>query len=385
MDLKLFLDPVSTEILDESRSSASFQKSIFVNNEIMHDIDGIDLAIIGVTEFRGGYGKGDGFEKGPDKVRSKLYDLSKTSGKGRILDLGNLRNGPTAADSRQRLEEVLAFLLQRGIVPIVLGGSHDMDLAQFRGYQPLEKLITCLNVDPRFDLDEKGPDNTSHIGAILKHDPNFLFNYIHLGYQTYFVEEAQLAVMEKLYFETLRLGEIHDSIEELEPTIRDADMVSFDVSAIKSEYCPGVTHPGVFGLTGEEACQICWYAGLNDKLSSIGFYEFDPSKDREDNRTAAVIATMIWYFIDGFYHRKGDKNFMSNDYLVYEVALGGNPDSIRFYKSKLSEKWWMEIPDGDSDSIFLRNKMIPCSYTDYKQASEGEVPERWINAINKIN
>ena len=76
---------------------------------------------------------------------------------------------------------------------------------------------------------------------------------------------------------------------------------------------------------------------------------------------------------------------MSDDYLVYEAAIGGNPDSIRFYKSKLSEKWWMEIKDDESDSIFLRNKMVPCSYSDYKKASEGEIPERWINAIHKIN
>jgi formiminoglutamase len=381
MDIKLFLDPVKEECIDESLSHDSFQKSIFVNCNKMYDLDGIDIAILGITD-----GRLSGEEETCDilRLRKELYSLTKTSGKNRVLDLGDLRNGPTPVDTRLRLMEVCEYLLGRDILPIIVGGTHDFDIGQYRAYEAHDKLITLLNVDARLDLlDSDDPRNT-HIADIIRHDPNYLFSYIQMGYQSYFIDPAEMGVIEQLNFESVRLGDMKGKIQELEPIIRDADMLSFDLSSIQSPYFPATANPNVFGLTGEEACQVCWYAGQNDKLSSIGFYEYQEKKDTDDHRSAQVLATMIWYFIEGYYHRKGDKNFLSNDYLVYEVTFENRPETIRFYKSKKSEKWWMEIPDENSDSIFLRNHMIPCGYSDYETAVKGDFPSRWLKAMNRM-
>lgn len=384
MDLKLFLDQINYEVISEDLPPSSFQRSIFINKNISYELEGIDIVLLGVTDMRGaGDYKGG---QAPDLVRQKLYKMSKNSGKNRILDLGNLRNGPSAEETMLRLKEVVSFFLSKGKLPVIFGGSQDLDFGQYQAYESMDKLITWLNIDARFDLDEKTTADRSHLAKILRYDPNYLFNYIHLGYQSYYVFPEEIRLMERLYFEAYRVGEIKERLSEMEPVIRDADAISFDISAIQSLYAPGTHQPNVFGLTGEEACQLCWYGGLNDKLSSIGLYNYLPEFDSKDHQTASVIATMIWYFIEGFYHRKGDVNFLTNDYLVYEVSLDENPESIRFFKSKLSEKWWMEIPDEEGHkSIFLRNKMVPCSYSDYEIASRGEVPERWLNAFTKIN
>jgi formiminoglutamase len=277
--------------------------------------------------------------------------------------------------------EVCEHLLSRNILPIIIGGSHDMDIGQYRAYEAADKLVTLLNVDGYFDLDERS-DVKGHIAQIIKHDPNYLFNYIHLAFQSYLVDSSQLGVLEELYFEVVRLGDIKGKVAEYEPYIRDADLLSFDLSAIQSIYCPGTFEPNVFGLTGEEAAQICWYAGHNDKLTSLGIYGYNAGADHADGKTAQVVSAMVWYFIEGYYHRKGDKNFMSNDYTIYEVAFENRPETVRFYKSKMSEKWWLEVPDENSDSIFLRNRMIPCSYTDYETAMKGELPARWLKAMS---
>ena len=94
-------------------------------------------------------------------------------------------------------------------------------------------------------------------------------------------------------------------MEEVEPVIRDADMVSFDVSAIRQSEAPGNNNASPNGFYGEEACQIARYAGISDKLTSIGFYEFNPSFDN-NHQTAHAVAQMIWYFIDGVVNRKND-------------------------------------------------------------------------------
>jgi formiminoglutamase len=222
-----------------------------------------------------------------------------------------------------------------------------------------------------------------HNYKILLHEPNYLFNFSQLGYQTYLNKNDEPASLEKLYFETFRLGLLREKLSELEPIIRNADLMSFDITAIKLADAPGNTNAQAFGLTGEEACQICWYAGMNDKLSSVGFYEYNPDLD-ERGKTAQVISTMIWYFVEGFYNRKGEKDFKGNNYLKYVVSMPNEPESITFYKSRLSEKWWLEVPYPQNHSRSEKHFIVPCNYEDYLMACKGELPERWINTHAKF-
>ena len=128
-------------------------------------------------------------------------------------------------------------------------------------------------------------------------------------------------------------------------------MLSFDVTAIRSSDAPGNKKAQPFGLTGEEACQLCWYAGMNEKLSSAGFYEYNPGLDDEAMKTASVVATMIWYFIEGFYHRKDERDFRENDFLKYSVTMPVEPEVMNFFKSKVTDRWWMEVPGPVRTSI----------------------------------
>jgi formiminoglutamase len=218
----------------------------------------------------------------------------------------------------------------------------------------------------------------------LLHEPNYLFSYTHLAYQSYLIDPLSVAVLEKLYFEAFRIGQMRTNMQEMEPAIRNADMLSFDITSIKSSDAPGNKNAQPFGLTGEEACQICWYAGMNEKLSSAGFYEYNPSLDDVNKKTASVIATMIWYFIEGYYNRKNEQNFRSNDFLKYSVSMPVEPEVLTFYKSKFSEKWWMEVPYANGRERYARNSIVPCSYNDYQTATKGEVPERFISTLAKL-
>jgi formiminoglutamase len=250
----------------------------------------------------------------------------------------------------------------------------------------MEKLVSFLNIDAFLDLEDSSdaPANRKHIQKILLHEPNYLFSYTHLAYQSYLIDPASVAILEKLYFEAFRLGQMRSNLGEVEPTVRSADLVSFDITAVRSSDAPGNRSAQPFGLTGEEACQVCWYAGLNEKLSSIGFYEYDPDFDDAQRKTASVIATMIWYFIEGYNHRKNEANFRSMDFLKYVVSMPGETEALAFYKSKLSEKWWMEVPYPNGIQRYSRNSIVPCSYSDYQTAVKGEVPERYINTLAKL-
>jgi len=383
MDLKLFFSPVSEEVYTTISSISSFYKNIDVFDESMPDLTGHDIAIIGLEEDRGA-DQPNGLSSSANAIRRKLYPLKRGNGRYYIVDLGNLRNGIDLEDTNKRIQEVGEYLISQNVLPVFIGGSHDLDIGQYKAYQEMDKLISILNVDAFLDMEENGSPNKQHIQNILLHNPNFLFHYSHLAYQSYLIESRTMEVLEKLYFETYRVGHLHTNINDMEPVIRDADMISFDLSSIKSSDAPGSAHSQPFGLTGEEACQITWYAGMNEKLSSIGFYEYDPKLDDSHQKTASVVATMIWYFIEGYYNQKDHRDFKSNDYLQFVVSMSSEPESIIFFKSKLSEKWWMEVPYPEGKTRFSRNCIVPCNYGDYETANTGEIPERYVSAHAKL-
>ena len=385
MDLTILFSPLDESVYSDITSPSAFVKSISINADKMPSYAGAHIALVGVKEWRGSNTEKESSE-GPDEVRKKLYKLKKGNGGYRIVDLGNLNPGIDLNETNVRLSEVCRMLLESNVLPIIIGGTHDLDYGQYCGYETMDKLVSLLNIDAFLDLDDKkeSPANQKHINKILLHEPNFLFSYTHLAYQSYLIDPANVAVLEKLYFEAFRIGQMRTSMQEMEPVIRNADMVSFDITAIRSSDAPGNGNAQPFGLTGEEACQICWYAGQNEKLSSIGFYEYNPELDDVHKKTATMLATMVWYFIEGYYHRKKDQNFRSNDFLKYVVALHAEPETITFYKSKFSEKWWMEVPYPRGREKYARNSIVPCSYSDYQLATKGDVPERYISTLAKL-
>lgn len=385
MDLTIFFSPIDDAIYSNITSVSSFYKSIRVFGEKMPDYRDANVALFGIQESRGSSGSVSNLNPA-DEVRKKLYNLKRGTGTYRIVDLGNLNPGHDLDETYTRISEVCRMLLENNVLPIIIGGSHDLDYGQYAGYETLEKLVSFLNVDAYLDLEDRN-DSTpskSHIHKVLLHEPNYLFSYTHLAYQSYLIDPLSVSVLEKLYFEAFRVGQVRTSLQEMEPAIRNADLLSFDLTAIRSSDAPGNLNAQPFGLTGEEACQICWYAGQNEKLSSFGIYEYNPDLDDLHKKTASVIATMIWYFIEGYYHRKNESNFKSNDFIRYTVSMPSEPETIAFYKSKLSEKWWMEVPYMNGREMYSRNSIVPCSYNDYQTAVKGEVPERYITTLAKL-
>lgn len=385
MDLTILFSPIDESIYQKTYAPNSIFKSIRVFGDKMPDYKGAHIAIFGVKEERGTK-TNTGSAKGPDEIRKKLYNLKKGTGAYRIVDLGNLNPGIDLDETYVRISEVCRILLENNVLPLVLGGTHDLDYGQYRGYEEMEKLISLLNIDAFLDLDDnRDADKANqHIHKILLHEPNYLLSYTHLAHQLYLIDPSSAAILEKLYFEAFRIGQMRTNLAEMEPAIRNADLMSFDITAIRSSDAPGNANAQPFGLTGEEACQLCWYAGMNEKLSSSGFYEYNPDFDDATKKTASVIATMIWYFIEGFYHRKHDTNFKSNDFLKYVVSMAAEPETITFYKSKVTEKWWMEVAYHQPGARYTRNSIIPCSYNDYQVATKGEVPERYISTLAKL-
>jgi formiminoglutamase len=344
------------------------------------------LAIIGVCEERGANGNA-GCSKGVDFIRKYLYDLFIGEFSGEIVDLGNINAGHEINDTYFALAQVCSLLMKKDILPIIIGGSQDLTYGQFKGYETLEATVNGLNIDARFDLGHSTEILNSHsfVGKIILHQPNFLFNYSHLAYQTYFVSQEELGMMNKLYFDTYRLGQIRNKIEDTEPIIRHSDFISIDISAIKAADAPGHENVSPNGLSSDEICQMMRYAGMSDKCSSIGFYEYNPIFDI-NGHTAHLTAQMIWCFFEGYFNRKKDFPKRNHpDYHKYTVSLENNKYEIVFYKSIKSDRWWMDVPYPPNDQLkYERHHLVPCTYNDYQLACKDEMPDRWWLTYQKL-
>lgn len=385
-----FFSPVSVEEILDNAQLKEFQ---FGNLFAIHtegnfpDLSTVNIAIVGVLEDRNAENN-EGCRLAPDAVRSYLYKLYGGSFDLNVADLGNINAGHSSEDTYFALRSTIDHLIRKNIVPIIIGGSQDLTYAQFLGYKDLEQTINVVAIDSVFDLGNPDHEisNTSYLGKIILYQPNYLFNYSNIGYQTYLVDQASLQMMNKLYFDVYRLGTVRDKIEEAEPIIRQADMLSFDITAIKHSDAPANPNASPNGFYAEEACQMMRYAGMNDKLSSLGIYEINPAFD-ESGKTSHLAAQMIWCFMDGFYNRKNDfPNRTSPDYTRFHVILQDDKYEINFYKSKKSDRWWMEIPyPPHKDLKFERHTLIPCSYKDYELAINNEIPDRWWQTYQKLS
>lgn len=384
MNADLVFDPVSEELLPSGRDENSWAESILINTGKPFRWQKKHLAIIGLTEERGSL-RNHGVAAAADAVREQLYRLKKGSGSYNIVDMGNLRNGVNIQDTYDRLRMVCEALMQKKIVPIIIGGSHDLDLGQYAAYESTGRLISVVNVDAKIDVEEKNKEDlsASHIHQLLTYKPNYLFNFNHLAYQSYLNSATALEILETLYFEAYSVGQMRNDFNEVEPVVRQGDMLSFDISSIKMNDAPGNVHAPAMGLHAEEASQICWFAGLSSKLSSIGFYEYNPVFD-ERRKTASLIAIMIWYFVEGFYHRVPEHDFQGNAFMKYVVSALDNSSNMVFFKHKVTQKWWMEVPYPNEVAGKQKTITIPCSYKDYITANQGEVPDRWINTYAKL-
>jgi len=390
MEIALYLHPV--KIPDYQTPFGIHQRQlgdillVYEEEGPFPDLSGIDIAILGVMEDRAGVGN-RGCANGPDKVREEFYRLYLTHKSAKIADIGNIKMGHTLEDTYYAMQYVVSELLRNNIIPIIIGGSQDLTYANYLAYEAVGRIINIVSVDSSFNLgnEDSGLDSASFLSKIILHQPNFLFNFANLGYQTYYVDQEALKLMKNLLFDTYRLGILRNDMTEAEPVIRNADMLSFDISAIRRADAPGNSNACPNGFTGEEACQLVRYAGLSDKMSSLGFYEYNPELDQQ-GATAGLISQMIWYFIDGYYQRRNDFPFKNPDhYLKYTVHIDEGDHEIEFYKSKNTGKWWMKVPVGSGvESKYERHYLVPCSYADYERAMRNDIPDRWWQVYQKL-
>ena len=141
--------------------------------------------------------------------------------------------------------------------------------------------------------------------------------------------------------------------------MRNTDFLSFDISAIQYAYAGANVYASPNGLNGEDACKIMRYAGVSDKITAVGLFEYNQDLDL-NYQTAYLLAEMLWYFVDGYKIRKNELNPNIKDCAKYTVAFEDGKNEIVFYKSQTSGRWWMGVPFRKEGVKALQNYYHAC-------------------------
>lgn len=384
MNLTDYLDvsDAAANPLGLGRIASIYGKMAFLGLTKNPELNQDSLAIIGVCESRNSSNPGSSMA--PDAIRSFLYALSGNGIRKPLIDLGNIKSTNSPADTYMALRDVTEFLSSKGVCTVVLGGTQELTWPLFLALSNKHKPLNITFIDQKLDLAHNDDDfsSTCYLNKLLNESVEKVFALNLLAYQGYMNDDSLLTTFEKKHHSLFRLGFVRGSMSEVEPYLRDSDLISFDMASIRQGDSPGAITPSPNGLYAEEACQLARYAGLSNRTNCFGLFEMNTQNDR-DGQSAHLAAQIVWHFIDSYNHRKPDFPNKSSQKAKRFYVKSPIPNvELVFIKSASNDSWWMELPGTKKTNE--KPVLVACSHNDYKQASKGDVPDRWLKALKRM-
>ena len=373
------LKPVSDSLIDELNENylqGSIYKKLAIHTSSfgIPDLESTNVCVIGLDEYRNSF-----FQSAIqdlDSLRREFYKLKFSNWKLSISDLGNLPNGNTVDDTYHALYEICKELLSKKIVLILIGGSNDLIYPIFKSFDSYSDKVNIVSIDNQFDLYQESElvSGRTYMNKIIIDDSNSLNDFTNIGYQRHLCSHDELQLMEKLFFEYISLGEISENNMKAEPIMRNSNIVGFDMKSLSFSASFDQTQGNPNGIDPRLACILTKYAGQSNKTNFLGLFELSNSKV-----SSKLYSEIIWYFLDGVDKRIIESDFNdSQTFNKYIVQTSGR--DIIFYKSKISEKWWMLVDTSKNKSI----SYLPCLESDYLEALNDNIPIRWLKATKRV-
>jgi agmatinase len=272
--------------------------------------DDIDFAVIGVP-FDTGATVRVGARFGPEAIRSSSINLKPhnlfldvsifeyCSG----VDYGDLSVVPGyIEDSIEMIEKSLHPLIDKGVIPILLGGDHSITLPELRALSKKHGPLALIHFDSHPDT------GNEYFGRSYTHGTPFrraveeklvdVDHSIQLGLRGQLYDKNGLKASQELGFETITSVEAQDLgisrlIQRIHERVQKSKvLVTFDIDFVDPAYAPGTGTPEVGGFTSAESIRLI--RGL-DGLSIFGFDVVEVLPAYDPAQITALLAANIAY------------------------------------------------------------------------------------------
>lgn len=225
-----------------------------------------------------------------------------------LIDRGNITISDSLEENHVTLTNSVKSILDDGAIGIIVGGGNDQSYCNAKALMQMENAgnIGVVNIDAHLDCRPFLENNLAHSGTPFRQlleDQQFsgvFYEFAVQGNQSSadhakFVEDhgGHLTWLSQVN-KNGAVTEFSNVLKSFEK--RDA-FISFDIDAIKGADCPGVSCPGVIGLSAQDALDIAFTAGQHPHTRLLDISEYNPKI--EEDRTARLVSNLIYYFLMG--------------------------------------------------------------------------------------
>lgn len=253
-----------------------------------------------------------GAAEGPRALREQLARLAVQNPNIACFDAGDI----TCTDedleaSQQVLGEAVSRLIKAGIIPIVIGGGHEVAYGHYQGIAKSypEGNLGIVNFDAHFDMRPLLPNGDGSSGTPFLqieqalHKANRKFDYNCIGVQNagnihHLFDIAKKHHVNILLADDLHQGFVDKCVNFIDRVTDQNDhiYVTLCLDVLAPAFAPGVSAPQALGLSPWQIIPFIRQLANSGKAVSYDIAELSPKFDL-DGRTAKLAANFVYEII----------------------------------------------------------------------------------------
>jgi agmatinase len=255
-----------------------------------------EFAILGIPfDEKSSYIKGAA--KGPQAIREASTDeaINAWTESGIhleeetvISDLGDIGVSGSFEEVFSRIEKRVREILEKGAVPIILGGDHSISYPSVKAFSRKYVNLDILHFDAHPDLyEELYGDRYSHACPFARiMEKGFAANVVQVGIRAATGEHRKLAKKHKV-----RMIEMKDIKEDIALNFSNPLYISVDIDALDPAFAPGVSHHEPGGLSTRQVINMIH--SLSAQVVGLDVVEVNPDRDSSGITASAAVKIIM--------------------------------------------------------------------------------------------
>lgn len=261
------------------------------------------VAILGIPDDTGVRMNGGrpGAAAGPRAFRAALARFGVDQGEGweypKVCDAGDIIPGANLHETHARVTEAASVLLDMGLLPVAIGGGHDLTFPFARAAVEKAHVRSGVYFDAHLDVRE-----TLGSGMPFRRllEDCGVTRLVNVG-----ADRLVNSREHWRYFES-RNGRVGRFDPEPWPALDGNQFLSFDLDVLDASIAPGVSAMNPSGMDVETAARYIHAAGRSPLVRCFDIMELSPPHDHpspDAGRTARVAAYLFLTFLRGVSER----------------------------------------------------------------------------------
>ena len=254
---------------------------------------------------------------GPKKIMQEFYRLTKSKDLEDIDVVNHKTVKPISEDvesTHKLVTNAVRKIIKSGVIPIVIGGGHDISFGSGKAMFLEYKKIGQINFDAHYDVrpvvDGKITSGTPFRRLL---EGRFLNgkNFVELGVHAPknlkehhdYVLQKKGTLLKLDHINRIGLEKALNKAFRIAGKSTNALVFDIDIDGVQKRFAPGCSAPCIKGFTKRQILLAAFIAGKNKNVKLFNLMEVNPLYD-VNNKTVELAAELIFNFMKGVSKRE---------------------------------------------------------------------------------